>query len=88
MQEKYVASNPSAIEDEENETGDSQPKMFSSQTDAEDTLGGSAEEEEGAPVGGRRKKEGTHPTLTDSLSLCYMGIMLLRMPISLGDMFR
>ena len=87
MQEKYVASNPSVTEDAENEAGDSQPKMFSSQTDAEDAPGGSNEEEDGAPVGGRRKKEGIHPTLTDSLSLCYMGIMILRMPISLGDMF-
>ena len=66
------------------ETGDSRPKMYSSQ--AEDTPLRDAEDDEVAPAGGRRK-EGIHPTLTDSLSLCYMGIMLLKIPISLGDMF-
>lgn len=42
-------------------------------------------------MGKRRKKAARHnglPKLIDSLGLCYLGIMLLRLPISLGQLQR
>ena len=62
--------------------------MFSSQTDGEK---GAETEDEGQEVkseGGKLKKERLYPSLVDSLAICYMGIMLLRIPISLGDIYR
>lgn len=45
----------------------------------------------GLEMGKRRKKAARHsglPKLMESLGLCYLGVMLLRLPVSLGQMQR
>ncbi|MCJ1291012.1 hypothetical protein MMC34_002554 [Xylographa carneopallida] len=54
--------------------------MYSSQTEASET------EDEPAEKVGKREKE--MPTLIDILGLCYMGMILLRLPASLGELHR
>ena len=64
--------------EEEQQGGNAEPELFSSQTDVES----SDKDQEKKP------KERATPTIVDSLALCYMALMLLRVPISLGDFFR
>lgn len=59
---------------------DSQSQMFSSQS--EDTSG----ETTATDFTSRAVRSVSTPTIIQSLALCYMGIWLLRLPITLGDL--
>ena len=59
---------------------ETESRMYSSQTEASET------EDEPAEKVGKREKE--MPTLIDILGLCYMGMILLRLPASLGELHR
>ncbi|QDS70646.1 hypothetical protein FKW77_000904 [Venturia effusa] len=61
---------------------DSQSQMFSSQS--EDTSG----ETTATDFTIRAVRSVSTPSLVQSLALCYMGIWLLRLPITLGDLIR
>lgn len=61
---------------------DSQSQMFSSQS--EDTSG----ETTATDFTSRAVRSVSTPTIVQSLALCYMGIWLLRLPITLGDMIK
>ena len=54
---------------------------FSSQTEIS-----SGAEEDNHPY--QRRKAANFPRLIDSLALCYLGILLLRIPFSLGSIYR
>ena len=58
----------------------SESRLYSSQTEPSET------EDESTEVKGRREKH--LPSLIDTLGVCYIGMMLLRMPISLGDLYK
>lgn len=62
------------------ETDTESQQLFSSQAEVSETDDGSARE--------RKKKEKNLPTLIDTLGLCYLGIIVLRIPVSLGDIHR
>ena len=59
---------------------ETESRMYSSQTEFSD-----AEDEQIERLG-RREKD--MPTLIDILGLCYMGMMLLRLPVSLGELHK
>lgn len=61
---------------------DSQSQVFSSQS--EDTSG----ETTATDFTSRAVRSVSTPTLVQSLALCYMGIYLLRLPITLGDLIQ
>ncbi|TID26905.1 RNA polymerase I-specific transcription initiation factor Rrn7 [Venturia nashicola] len=61
---------------------DSQSQMFSSQS--EDTSG----ETTATDFTSRAVRSVSTPTIVQSLALCYMGIWLLRLPITLGDLIK
>lgn len=65
---------------EDLEGSSTEPRLFSSQTDVEESSDGEQEK--------KKSRERASPTLVDSLALCYMGVMLLRMSLSLGDFYR
>lgn len=57
--------------------------VFSSQPQTEDETGSISK------VGRERKVgEKAMPTLVETLGLCYLGTVLLRLPVSLGDMHK
>lgn len=88
IQGKFVASQPDVTDDETGgSASEGEPRMYSSRAETEDATAGETYDEEGERRG-KRKSERAYPSLVDSLALCYMGMMLLRMPISLGDMYR
>ena len=60
--------------------GDTESQVYSSQTEGLDT------ETEAAIDNQRKDKE--MPSLVDTLSLCYLGMILLRIPISLGEIYQ
>ena len=66
------------------EKSDGGIKRYSSQTESDD------DDDDPSGVNGTkdRSTERNSPLLVDSLGLCYMGMMILRQPISLGDLFR
>ena len=39
-----------------------------------------------APVSG--KKASDAPVLVETIALCYLGILLMRLPVSIGDVYR
>lgn len=99
IEEKFVADQPNINEDEGDETsgGEEGLRMFSSQTDVDTTAGETTAgetEDERVELGrkrrkkGERKKERAYPSLVDSLGMCYMAMMVLRLPVSLGDIYR
>lgn len=55
-------------------------QLFSSQTEVSDTDDESARE--------MKQIEKNLPTLIDTLGLCYLGMVLLRIPVSLGDIHK
>jgi len=55
-------------------------QLFSSQAEVSEEDDGSARE--------MKKREKNLPTLIDSLSLCYLGMVVLRIPVSLGDLHK
>lgn len=55
-------------------------QIFSSQAAA------SSEADETAQGGGRKATDS--PRLIDSLALCYLGALLLRLPVGVGDIHR
>ena len=55
-------------------------QLFSSQGEISEEYDGSARE--------MKKREKNLPTLIDTLGLCYLGMMLLRIPVSLGDIHK
>ena len=59
---------------------ETESRMYSSQTEASET------EDESTEKLGRREKD--MPTVIDILGLCYIGMMLLRLPLSLGELHR
>ena len=67
------------IDDES--ASDGETRLYSSQTETTETQFEST-------VEGGRKKERVVPLLVDTLSLCYLAMILLRAPISLGDLQR
>lgn len=69
-----------AEEPSESETA---PKIFSSQSEIETDI----TDQEIEPK--RRRRSGKDdPTLVDTLALCYLATLLLRLPVSLGDVHR
>jgi RNA polymerase I-specific transcription initiation factor RRN7 len=62
------------------ETDTESQQLFSSQADISETDDESAREP--------KKKENSLPTLIDTLGLCYLGIVVLRIPVSLGDLYK
>ncbi|KAK5018472.1 hypothetical protein LTR16_002013 [Cryomyces antarcticus] len=61
---------------------ESQLQLYSSQTDTES--------EADIPMLGKRRKKSVDstPSLIDTLGLCYLGLLLLRLPVNLGDLHR
>lgn len=58
--------------------------VFSSQPQTETEI-----ESNGEELGREYKVEGkAMPTLIETLGLCYLGMVLLRSPISMGDLYR
>ena len=57
--------------------------MYSSQSEKE-------REDDGSTLGkkGAGKKERSLPALVDTLGLCYLGLLLLRIPVVVGDLQR
>lgn len=49
---------------------------------------GSQEERENGRKGSKKKTAGGSPTLIDTICLCYMGMLLMRLPISLSQVLR
>lgn len=60
--------------------GESEPEVFSSQ--AADTS------DESDKVFKPQGKRVQWPRLIDSIALCYMGALLMRFPVSIGDVYR
>ena len=91
IEERFSAKYPIVEEEsgaDETEGGSSgaETKLFSSQ-DVEDTEveteGEGKKADQDAP-----RTERIWPSVTESLALCYMGLMLLRLPVSVGDLHR
>ena len=62
---------------------DEEQLLFSSQTEQTDT------ENEASTVSGKMgRKEKSMPGLIDTLGLCYLGAMLLRVPLSIGELHK
>ena len=87
IQEKFFESQPGLSADEGDERSGGEAKLYSSQLETDDTAAETEDEDHDVP-GGKRKSERTTPSLVDSLALCYMGLMVLRVPVSLGEMYR
>ena len=62
---------------------DAEASVYSSQVEDTGTESGTSLKESRF-----RKEETKLPTLVESLGLCYLGMVLLRIPISLGDLQR
>lgn len=63
---------------------DAEPKVYSSQS----VEPGSDDSESTAKPRGKKRKENALPALVDTLGLCYLGLFLLRIPCSIGDVYR
>lgn len=66
------------------QTASDENTVFSSQINSETGTEGPEHKD----LENRRSRIKTVPSLIDSLGLCYLGMMMLRLPISLGDMHR
>ena len=85
IQQKFVESQPDVTDTEGDESSGGERKLYGSQPQDGETAGGTDDEDD--MPGGQRKTEKSYPSLVDSLALCYMGMMLLRLPVSLGEMY-
>ena len=65
---------------------DDESRVFSSQV--EGTEGSDTENDVSSGLEQKRKEEKTLPNLIDTLSLCYLGTLLLRTPLSIGELYR
>ena len=85
IQDRYSASLPVVdenIDDEDGENTISERKLFSSQNEDED------DEEAGREYVRTTGKNRVYPSIVDTLALCYMGMMLLRLSVSICDIYR
>lgn len=57
-------------------------EIFSSQASAIDAV------EDKSPSSSTARKVTDNPLLEESLGLCYLGTLLLRLPVSIGDIYR
>jgi RNA polymerase I-specific transcription initiation factor RRN7 len=57
-------------------------EIFSSQASAVETV------EEKGPSTSAARKVTDNPLLEETLGLCYLGALLLRLPVSIGDIYR
>lgn len=94
IEERFAARNPDVEEDsgaDEIEGGSSgaETRLYSSQSDWEETEAETEGEGEREKADSRTpKQERVWPSVTESLALCYMAAMLLRLPLSVGDLHR
>lgn len=77
LQLQFVLTEHDHFSDDENDS-----HLYSSQTECPDP------DEEGSNGEGRWKARAVLPRLIDTLGMCYIGMMLLRLSVSLGDLFR
>ena len=70
-------------DDDDDDDGDSANhiRLYDSQTDEDDRSSDRANKKD-------RVTERAAPSLVDSLGLCYIGMIVLRQPTSLGDLYR
>ena len=68
--------------DEDDEEGDPQSQVYSSTAESE------TENEEGEVKVTNRRKLSDTPSLIEALALCYFGILILRLPVSAGEVQR
>jgi RNA polymerase I-specific transcription initiation factor RRN7 len=66
------------IDDDDNVDNDTQSQMFSSQSEGETDT-------DGEPILSKGRKKDATPKLLEALALCYLGIVLLRLPYTIGD---
>ena len=62
--------------------------VFSSQPQTETETENETETESGNVERVWKIKEKKMPTLIETLGLCYLGMILLRLPVSMGDIYR
>ena len=83
IRERYLATQPH--DDDGGEQSDT--TMYSSQTETEYTT---RTDTEGESMGksARIRAERDFPNVVDMLALCYMACMVLRIPLSVGTLYR
>jgi RNA polymerase I-specific transcription initiation factor RRN7 len=94
IQEYYVANETNAsagnaqYDSDAGESSGTEFRLYSSQTEGEGTSLDT--EDEGGKISqyNQVRVERNYPSGLDSLALCYMAAMLLRLPLSVGDFYR
>lgn len=87
IRERYLTTRPQhGNDDDDVDAEQSDTTMYSSQTETEYTQ--TDTEGEMTERSAKIRKERDFPNIVDMLALCYMSCMILRIPLSVGNLFR